>query len=61
MVDFIIIAVVALIAGLAGLYVYKSVKSGKPCIGCPDNGKCAARGCSGSCGGCSGSCPSKQN
>ena len=58
MIDFIIIAVVAVIAGLAGLYVYKSVKEGRPCIGCPENGKCASRGCSHNCSGCGGKCPS---
>ena len=48
--DYIIIAVITLILGLAGLYVYKAKKSGKKCIGCPDSGK----GCSCGCGGCSG-------
>lgn len=47
--NIIIIAVIAVIVGLAALYVYKAKKSGKNCIGCPDGGKC-----SGSCGcGCS--------
>ena len=56
MIDFLIIAVVAVIVGLAGWYVWKSVKAGKTCIGCPDNGKCASHGCSGNCSGCSGAC-----
>ena len=51
MTDFIIIAVVAVIIGLAALYVWKSKKSGRKCIGCPDSGAC-----SGSCASCSGSC-----
>ena len=46
-VDIIIIAVVAVIMGFAGLYVYKAKKSGKKCIGCPDAGNC-----SGDCGNC---------
>lgn len=46
-IDYIIIAVVVLILGLAGLYVYKAKKSGKKCIGCPDSG-----GYSGHCSGC---------
>ena len=49
MVDFIIVAVVAAIVGLAGWYVRKSFKAGKTCIGCPH---------SGSCGGC---CSSREN
>ena len=49
--DIIIIAIIALIVGLAALYVYKAKKSGKKCIGCPDSGTC---GC-----GCS-DCPSAQ-
>lgn len=60
MTDAIIIAVVAAIVGLAGWYVHRSVKAGKPCIGCPENGNCAARGCSGNCSGCGGSCPSRK-
>lgn len=47
--DILIIAVIVLILGLAAWYVYKSKKSGKKCIGCPDSGSC-----SGSCAGCSG-------
>jgi len=38
--DVIIIALIALIIGLAVIYIYKAKKSGKKCIGCPD-------GCSG--------------
>ena len=56
MIDFIIIAVVAVILGMAGGYVWKSVKAGKTCIGCPDSGSC-----SGNCAGCGGSCPSRKN
>ena len=42
--NIIIIAVVSVIIGLAVLYVYKSKKSGKKCIGCP-----YADGCGGKC------------
>ena len=49
MTDLIVIAVVALIVGAAGGYIYKAKKSGAKCIGCPagKNG-----GCSGHCGSC---------
>ena len=50
--NFIIIAVVAIIVGLASLYVYKAKKSGKKCIGCPDSGSCSGN-CS-CCCGCGG-------
>lgn len=46
-VDYIIIAVIALILFGAGFAIYKSKKSGKKCIGCPDSGNC-----SGNCGCC---------
>ena len=48
MTDLLIIAIVALILGLAGRYIYKSKKAGKTCVGCPYSGKCA-----GGCSGCS--------
>ena len=35
--NFIIIAVVLVIIGLAAWYVIKAKKSGKKCIGCPGN------------------------
>ena len=44
MVDVILIAVLALILGLAVFAVVKSKKSGKRCIGCPDSGHCG-KGC----------------
>lgn len=46
--NFIVIAIVVLIIGLAALYVYKAKKSGKKCIGCPDSGSC--QDCSGGVG-----------
>ena len=51
MTDLIIIAIVGLIVGLAGGYVYRERKKGRKCIGCPHSGTCG-----GSCGGCSGGC-----
>ena len=52
----IIIAVVLLIVGIAGRYIYKAKKSGKKCIGCPDGCACSAgSGCAGGCScGCGG-------
>lgn len=50
MVDFIIVAIIVLILGLAGLYVYKAKKNGKKCIGCPDSGACKSKGCNCGCG-----------
>ena len=40
--DMIIIAVVALILGLAGFYVYKAKKSGQKCVGCPHSKECGS-------------------
>lgn len=50
-VDFLILAVIAVIVGLAVFYIIRSKKSGKKCIGCPDSGAC-----SGNCAGCSCGC-----
>ncbi len=45
------VAIIVVVLGLAGLYVYKAKKSGKKCIGCPASGSCGAKGsCSCSCG-----------
>ena len=46
-IDYGIIATVAVILGLAGLYVYRTKKKGKKCIGCPDS-----TACSGNCQSC---------
>ena len=52
-VDIIIVAVIAAIVGLAGWYIYKSKKSGKKCIGCPDGCSCTSKVNGGGCGcGC---------
>lgn len=59
-VDFIIIAVVALVVGGAIAYIIKAKKSGKRCIGCPDANSCAKNGgCQGNCSGCDGNCHNK--
>jgi len=50
-VDYIILAVIVVIVGLAAFYIYRAKKSGKKCIGCPDGGTC-----SGNCSGCGGNC-----
>lgn len=51
MMDLIVIAVVALIAGAAARYIYKEKKRGTVCIGCPNAGTCSRHsGGTGSCG-----------
>ncbi len=35
-----IVAAIALIVGLAALYVYKEKKKGNKCIGCPHSSSC---------------------
>ena len=44
----IVIAVIAAIIGMALGYILRAKKSGRKCIGCPDN--CACGSCSGCCG-----------
>ena len=48
--NLIIIALVAVILGLAIGYVVKAKKNGKKCIGCPSTGCSCNGGCSGCCG-----------
>ena len=48
-VDYVIIALVALILGGAAWYVWRAKKKGAKCIGCPD-----AKTCGGNCGSCCG-------
>ena len=43
--DAIIILIIAVIVGLAGLYIYKAKKKGKKCIGCPCSGSCCGGNC----------------
>lgn len=49
-IDYLILAVVALIAGSIIFYIRRQKKKGVKCIGCPDSGTCSGK-CS-SCGGC---------
>ena len=51
-VDYIILAVIVLVLGLAIWSVCKAKKSGKKCMGCPDSCACTAGNCGGSCSGC---------
>ena len=53
-VDYIVIAIIVGIIALALFAMYKSKKSGKKCIGCPDSGSC-----SGNCSGCNCHCADK--
>lgn len=55
MVDFIIVAIIVVIVGLAVGYIRKAKKSGAKCIGCPAGGSCShshkeSSGCSCGCG-----------
>ncbi len=43
--DWIILGVLALILGGAGLYVYKARKRGQKCVGCPHAKTCGKCGC----------------
>ena len=48
-VNILVIALLAVILGLAAGYIYRSKKKGRKCIGCPDSGSC-----SGNCDCCKG-------
>lgn len=50
--NILIIAVLAVILGAAGGYVYKAKQRGIKCIGCPNGAACGSGGCSGNCAGC---------
>ncbi len=52
--NYIIIAVVAVIIGLAAWYVIRAKKRGQKCIGCP--GGCSAKQNENGCGCCSCGC-----
>lgn len=47
MANFILIAVLLLIVGGAGAYIYRAKKRGQTCVGCPH-----AKSCGGNCGSC---------
>ena len=57
-IDWIVVAIIALIVGGALAYIIKAKKSGKRCIGCPDSGSCCAgkTNAGGGCKGCNGAC-----
>ena len=44
-IDYVIIAVIALIVGGAAYYIYRAKKSGQKCIGCPYSSSCHKNGC----------------
>ena len=50
-VDYLIIGIILLIFAGSVYAIYRSKKSGKKCIGCPDSGVCAGN-CTGNCSGC---------
>lgn len=47
MIDYIIIGIVLLIAGLSTFFIVMQKKKGVKCIGCPDS-----KSCNGNCSGC---------
>lgn len=42
-VDWLILGILLIIAAAAVYAIYRSKKSGKKCIGCPDSGSCDGR------------------
>ena len=50
--DIIIVLVIGLILGAAVAFIWRSKKSGKKCIGCPDSCACSSGNCGGGCNGC---------
>lgn len=53
-IDYILIAVVALIGAAIVFFIVRSKKKGKKCIGCPDSAVCGKEPCEGGCAGCGG-------
>ena len=51
MTDILVIALVAVIVGLAVWYVIRARKKGVKCVGCPEGLQCGSKGC-GNCSGC---------
>ena len=43
--DIILVAVILIILGCAGLYLYKAKKSGRACVGCPHSKGCGKCSC----------------
>ena len=44
--NIILVAVLVLILGAAGFYVYRAKKRGAKCVGCPYSKTCGKSGCS---------------
>ena len=64
MIDLIVILIIASIVGGASFYIYRVKKSGRGCIGCPDNATChkyneSVNSCGGNCSFCT-SCGSNK-
>ena len=55
LIDYVVIAVVVMILGLAVWYIRRAKKKGVKCIGCPSGGSC-----SGKCAGCT-KCEANKN
>ena len=53
MIDYIVLAVILVILALPALFIYRSKKKGKRCIGCPNTCACSTANCT---GGCQGQC-----
>ena len=51
--DVIIIVILAVVLGLAALYIYKQKKKGSKCIGCPYGCSCSSKNEGGCCSGSS--------
>ena len=47
LVDWLVLGILVVIAAAAVYAIYRSKKSGKKCIGCPDSGSCS--GCCANC------------
>lgn len=58
--DYIVLAVILLILGVAAWFIIKSKKSGKKCIGCPDSCAHASGNCGCACGGCGSGCSNEK-
>lgn len=45
MTNIILVVILLLIAGGAGLYLYRAKKSGQHCVGCPHAKQCGSKTC----------------
>ena len=52
MIDVLLIGILLAVFGLTGFAIYKSKKSGKKCMGCPDSCACPQSNCTGGCSSC---------